>query len=596
MIKRLMAYFKNYKLPAILCPVLMFFEVLGDVAMPALMALIINRVDVTRSAEFSTADIYYVLKIGGLMVVVALAAMFCGAYSSRLAALASQGAGAELREDLFVKIQKFSFANIDYFSIPSLITRLTTDVNNLQQTGMMCLRMLVRAPFMFVFALLMSLSIHAELACVFLVAIPLLSVAIVIIMKKAHPRFMAFQDKIDNLNTSVQENLTNIRVVKSFVRGDHEKKKFKKSNDDLTATGIHAVKLVILNMPIMQLIVYCCIIAILFFGGRVVVDTGLAELSGAVYASTKLHAGDLLSFISYVTQILMSLMMLSMLFLQFTRARASGQRVLEVLDTRVDIEDPENALTQVPDGSVTFENVSFRYQTGSGEDTLNQITMHIKAGETIGIIGSTGSAKTTLVQLIPRLYDVTQGSVKVGGHDVREYALEPLHDAVAMVLQKNTLFSGTVRDNMKWGNPDATDDEIREACMHAQAWEFVSKMPQGLDTDLSQGGANLSGGQKQRLCIARALLKHPKILILDDSTSAVDTATDAKIRQAFAEELSGITKLIIAQRISSIAHADRIIVLDDGKIAAMGTHDELMETSEIYRDVYTSQQKGVISE
>ncbi|HIU29293.1 MAG TPA: ABC transporter ATP-binding protein [Candidatus Egerieisoma faecipullorum] len=596
MIKRLAAYFKNYKLPAILCPVLMLFEVMGDVAMPWLMAQILNRVDVSRAAEFTTADIYYVLKIGGLMVLVSLIAMFCGAYSSRLAAIASQGAGAELREDLFVKIQKFSFSNIDYFSIPSLITRLTTDVNNLQQTGMMCLRMLVRSPFMFLFALIMSISIHAELACVFLIAIPLLTIAVVVIMKKAHPRFMAFQDKIDDLNTSVQENLTNIRVVKSFVRGDYEKKKFKKSNDDLTATGIRAVKLVILNMPIMQLIVYICIIAILFFGGRVVVDTGLAELTGKVYESTGLQAGDLLSLISYVTQILSSLMMLSMLFLQFTRARASGQRVLEVLDTKIDITDPENALTEVPDGSIDFENVSFRYRMGSGEDTLSGINLHIRSGETIGIIGSTGSAKTTLVQLIPRLYDVTEGRIKVGGHDVKEYALEPLHDAVAMVLQKNTLFSGTVRDNMRWGDPDASDEEIREACEHAQAWDFVSKLPEGLDTDLSQGGANLSGGQKQRLCIARALLKHPKIIILDDSTSAVDTATDAKIRQAFSEELGGITTLIIAQRITSISNADRIIVLDDGKINAVGTHEELMETNEIYRDVYTSQQEGVISE
>lgn len=596
MIKRLISYFKNYRLPAILSPVLMFFEVLGDVAMPALMALIINRVDVTRSAEFGMDDIYYVLKIGGLMVAAALIAMFCGAYSSRLAAIASQGAGAELREDLYVKIQTFSFSNIDYFSVPSLITRLTTDVNNLQQTGMMCLRMLVRAPFMFLFALIMALSIHPELACVFLVAIPILGVAIFIIMKKANPRFLAFQDKIDDLNMSVQENLSNITVVKSFVRGEHEKKKFKKSNDDLTKTGIHAVKLVILNMPIMQLIMYSCIIAILFFGGRIVTDTSLASLTGQVYASTGLQAGDLLSFISYVTQILMSLMMLSMLFLQFTRARASGQRVLEVIDTKVDITDPEDALTKVPDGSIDFEDVSFRYKTGSGEDTLSDVNLHIKSGETIGIIGSTGSAKTTFVQLIPRLYDVTKGTVKVGGHDVKQYALEPLHDAVAMVLQKNTLFSGTVRDNMRWGNPDATDAEIQEACIHAQAWDFVSSLPQGLDTDLSQGGTNLSGGQKQRLCIARALLKHPKIIILDDSTSAVDTATDAKIRKAFSEELSGITALIIAQRISSIADADRIIVMDDGKINAVGTHEELMETNEIYRDVYVSQQEGVISE
>ncbi len=596
MVKRLVAYFKNYKRPAILCPVLMFFEVLGDVIMPYLMAKILNRVDITRENVFGMADIYYVLKIGGLMVAVALIAMFCGAYSSRLAAIAGMGAGAELREDLYKKIQTFSFSNIDYFSIPSLITRLTTDVNNLQQVGMMCLRMLVRSPFMFIFALVLALKIHAELAVVFLFAIPVLAAAIIVIMKMAHPRFMAFQDKIDGLNTSVEENLTNIRVVKSFVRGEHEKAKFKRSNDDLTATGIRAVKLVIMNMPIMQLIVYICIIAILFFGGRIVVDTSIEGFGGPAYTGRPLQTGDLLSLVSYVTQILSSLMMLSMLFLQFTRARASGARVLEVLDAKVDITDPENAVTTIENGAIDFDNVSFRYRTGSGENTLENINLHIKSGETIGIIGSTGSAKTTLVQLIPRLYDVTSGSVKVGGVDVREYAIEPLHDAVSMVLQKNTLFSGTVRDNMKWGDPDAGDEEIQKACEHAQAWDFVSKMPEGLDTDLSQGGANLSGGQKQRLCIARALLKHPKIIILDDSTSAVDTATDAKIRQAFEEELSGITTIIIAQRVNSILHADRIIVLDDGRISDVGTHDELMKSSEIYRDVYTSQQEGAISE
>ena len=590
MIKRLIAYFKNYKFYAILCPVLMLFEVLGDVMMPVLMAQIINRVSPDKA--FTNEDIYYVLKMGGVMVIVALAAMFCGAFSSYLASKASMGAGAELREDLFTKIQTFSFSNIDYFSVPSLITRMTTDVNNLQQTGMMCLRMLVRSPFMFIFALIMALSIHTELACIFLVAIPILAIAIILIMKTVHPRFMSFHEKIDDLNTSVQENLTNIRVVKSFVREKHEKEKFKKANDRLTSTGINAIKIVIMNMPIMQLVMYVCILAIVLFGGRLVVDTTL----GRVAAEAGLEPGDLLSFITYVSQILMSLMMLSMLFLQFTRARASGQRVLEVLDTEVDIKDPENPITEVPDGTIDFENVAFRYKSGNIEDTLSDINLHIESGETIGIIGSTGSAKTTLVQLIPRLYDVTKGSVKVGGHDVREYGLETLHDSVAMVLQKNTLFSGTVRDNMKWGNPDATDEEIINACKQAQAWDFISKKPEGLDGEVSQGGANFSGGQKQRLCIARALLKKPKIIILDDSTSAVDTATDAKIREAFATELKGITTIIIAQRINSISHADRIVVMDDGKIVDVGTHEELMKTSKIYNEVYTSQQEGVISE
>ena len=590
MIKRLLSYFKNYKLPAILCPLLMLLEVLGDVAMPMFMAKIVNRVSADR--VFTNTDIYYILKTGGLMVLVALAAMFCGAFSSYLASKASMGAGAELRDDLFTKIQTFSFSNIDYFSVPSLITRMTTDVNNLQQTGMMCLRMLVRSPFMLIFALIMALSIHKQLALVFIVAIPILATAIILIMKTVHPRFMAFHERIDDLNTSVQENLTNIRVVKSFVREKQEKEKFKKANDKLTDTGINAIKIVIMNMPIMQLVMYTCILAIVFFGGRIVVDTTLGNIAKDV----GLEAGDLLSFITYVSQILMSLMMLSMLFLQFTRARASGQRVLEVLDTEVDIKDPEQPITEVTDGSVDFVNASFRYKSGNKEDVLSNINLHINAGETIGVIGSTGSAKTTLVQLIPRLYDTTGGEVKVGGHNVRKYGLEPLHDAVAMVLQKNTLFSGTVRDNMKWGNRDATDEEIIEACKQAQAWDFISKKPGALDSEVSQGGANFSGGQKQRLCIARALLKKPKIIILDDSTSAVDTATDAKIREAFAKELKGITTIIIAQRITSISHADRIVVLDDGKINAVGTHEELLQTCEIYKEVYTSQQEGVISE
>ncbi len=595
MVKRLLAYFRNYKVYAILCPVMMLLEVVCDVFMPLMMAKIVNRINAGSALGLGGADVEYILKIGGLMVLLALFALFCGAYSNRLAAVASMGAGAEMREALFTKIQTFSFSDLDRFSVPSLITRLTTDVNNLQQTGMMVLRMLIRAPFMFFMALIIAVSINAELAAVFLVAIPGLGTAIFLIMKKAHPRFVLLQNKIDDLNASVQENLINMRVVKSFVRSGYEKEKFKKANDDMTRTAIHAVKLVITNMPLMQLIVYSCIIAILWLGGSMVVDTSAGELVTGTSVSG-LHTGDLLSLISYVSQILMSLMMLSMLFLQFVRARASAERVFEVLDTDPKLTDPENPVTEVPDGSITFRNVSFRYATGSGEDTLSGIHLDIRSGETIGIIGATGAAKTTLVQLIPRLYDVTDGTLLVGGRNVKEYSLETLRDAVAMVLQKNTLFSGTIRENMKWGNPDATDAEIMEACRHAQAWDFVSKMPAGLDTDLSRGAANLSGGQKQRLCIARALLKHPKIIILDDSTSAVDMANDSKIQEAFTTELKGITTIVIAQRIRSIAHADRIIVLDDGKISAIGNHETLLAENEIYRDVYTSQQEGVISE
>lgn len=573
MLKKLLPYFKKYRLPAILCPVLMFMEVVGDVLMPLLMSHIVDD-------GIKTKNIAYILQLGLLMVGLALFALFCGAYSSRLAAVASQGAGAELRLSLFEKIQTFSFSNLDQFSIPSLITRLTTDITNLQQAAMMALRMLVRSPAMLILALFMSILINPELAVVFLVAIPLLGVSLAVIMTNAHPRFRLLQKKIDALNTSVQENLISIRVVKSFVREDYEKEKFKKSNDELMKTALRAIKLVILNMPIMQLIMYGCILAILWFGGGMVTAGGM-------------ETGELISFISYVTQILMSLMMLSMVFLMFTRAKASGDRVLEVLQTDVDLRDPEEPVSEVADGSISFRNVRFRYAT-AGEDTLSDINLTICSGEIIGIIGSTGSAKTSLVQLIPRLYDTNAGEVLVGGADVRNYSLQTLRDAVAMVLQKNTLFSGTIRENLKWGNPGATDEELQAACEAAQAWSFISSMPQGLDTDLEQGGVNLSGGQKQRLCIARALLKKPKILILDDSTSAVDMATDAKIRDAFAENLRGITTLIIAQRIRSISHADRIIVLDDGKISAVGTHEELLKTSEIYRDVYTSQQEGVL--
>ncbi len=575
MVRKLLPYFRKYKLPALLCPLLMLLEVIGDVLMPRLMA---NIVDI----GIAQRDAVYVAQMGLLMVGVALFALACGAFSSRLGALASQGMGTELRDDLYGRIQSFSFANLDHFSVPSLITRLTSDITNLQNAAMMSMRMMVRAPFMLLLALIMALSINMRLATVFLVAIPLLMVFMVLIISRAHPRFMGLQKKIDGVNASVQENLTNIRVVKSFVRADFEKEKFANANNSLMQAAIRAIKLVILTMPMMQLIIYSCIVAILWFGGNMVMAGDMLT-------------GQLMSFITYVTQIMMSLMMLAMIFLTFTRAKASGERVLEVLETQPDIVDPPQPVLAVPDGSVEFRNVHFRYATGSGLDALTDVTLRIHSGEIIGIIGATGSAKTTFVQLIARLYDVSQGQVLVGGHDVRAYSLAALRDSVAMVLQKNMLFSGTVRENLLWGDAQATDDQLRRACEAAQAWDFVQELPNGLDTDLSQGGLNLSGGQKQRLCIARALLKQPRIIILDDSTSAVDMATDARIREAFAMHLRGITTMIIAQRIHSIAHADRILVLDDGRISAMGTHEELLQSSEIYRDVYTSQQEGAIA-
>lgn len=579
MIRKLLPFIRKYRRPALLCPLLMFLEVIAEVLMPILMSRIID-------IGISGQDIPFIVQTGLLMIGLALFALFCGAYSNRLAAIASQGFGAEVRQGLFDRIQDFSFANLDRFSVPSLITRLTNDVNNLQQAVMMGLRLLIRSPFMLILALIMSMLINRELATIFLIAIPILSVSLAVIMVHAYPRFRKLQHKLDQLNTSIQENLINIRVIKSFVRADHEKKRFRTANDDLRKTAIHAIQLVILNGPIMQFIMYGCILAILWFGGGMI-------------SAGSMKTGQLISFISYVTQILMSLMMLSMLFLMLVRAKTSGERVVEVLDTQVDLVSPEQGITTVTDGSIEMKQVRFHYpllhDSEQTNDVLTDISLIIRSGETIGLIGATGSAKTSLVQLIPRLYDVDAGQVLVSGHDVREYDLTALRDAVAVVLQKNTLFSGSIRDNLRWGNAEAADDEIQAACENAQAWSFITAMPDGLDTWLDQGGVNLSGGQKQRLCIARALLKHPKILILDDSTSAVDMATDARIREELAVHRSDITTVIIAQRIRSIEQADRIIVLDEGRIHGIGTHAELLADNEIYRDVYLSQQEGVIA-
>lgn len=575
MLKKFISYLKPYRLAAIAGPLLVLAEVVIDILMPTMMSSIVD-------VGIKSSNMDFICRAGTLMIVLALIALGCGAFSNRLAAVASQGFGYQVRQGLFDKIQDFSFANLDRFSVPSLITRLTNDVSNLQQSVMMALRMLVRAPFMMILSIVMVLSINSRLSMIFLVAIPLLSLSLYFILTSAHPRFRKLQNKIDRLNTLVQEDLVGIRVIKSFVRADHEKARFQEANDSLMKSAIHAVSLVVLNGPIMQLIMYGCIISILWFGGNMV--------SGG-----NLLTGQLISFIVYVTQILISLNMLSMLFLMFTRAKASADRIMEVFDTDIDIVGKENGITEVIEGSIEFRGVCFRYPGNSAVNDLDMISFHISPGEIVGIIGATGSGKSTLVQLLPRLYDATEGSVMLGGCDVKEYDLSVLRDAVSMVLQKNTLFSGTIRENLLWGNENASEEEIRSACEAAQSWEFIARMPAGLDTVLGQGGINLSGGQKQRLCIARALLKHPKVLVLDDSTSAVDMATDAKIRHEFKTRLRGITTIIIAQRISSIEHADKIIIMDNGRIAGIGTHKEMLESNSIYRDIYTIQLEGSLT-
>lgn len=571
--KKLLKYMRKYIFFALLCPVLMVLEVLADIYIPYLMSRIVDIGIVNQ-------DIEYIVQLGLIMVVAALLAMVFGILSSHFGARAGYGFASGIRDEVFEKVQGFSFANLDQFSVSSLITRLTNDCNTIGQVTMMSLRMAVRAPFMMLFALIMALRINASLARVFMVAIPVTALVIVVIMIKARPLFRKMQTCVDRVNAVIQENLTGIRVVKSFNRQDFEEGKFKVRNDDLKNTALKAISLVIFMMPLLNLIIYSTIIAVLWFGGL------------QVTAGT-MGGGELISFITYITQILMSLMMMSFFFMQFIRGSASVSRVLEVLNTESEIKEVKEPITELKDGSLAFKNVYFRYP-GSKECILKDINFSIETGEVLGIIGSTGSSKSTLVQLIPRLYDVSEGSVIVGGHDVREYELKALRDQVAFVLQKNTLFSGTIRENMQWGNEEATDEEIIRALKQAQAWEFVSKYEDGLDHRVEQGGSNFSGGQKQRLTIARALLKNPKIIILDDSTSAVDMATDARIQQAFKEELKGVTTIIIAQRISSIQHADRILVMNEGKIESFGKHEELLEISPVYREIYETQQRGVM--
>lgn len=571
-VRKLLTCVGKYKKYAILAPIVVICEGALDILIPFLMSKIID-------VGIKNGDVAYVVKIGVLMIVMALASLVLGALSGRFAAVAGMGFGKNIRKKLFDKVQDFSFANTDKFSTASLVTRLTTDVTNTQNAFMMVIRTLARAPFMMICATVMAIKINAELAVIYLFAIPILGVALYLIATRAYPRFQAMLKKYDKLNAQVEESLIAIRVVKAFVRKDYENQKFEDAADGLRVMQKRAEKLIILNGPAMQIVMYTCMICICWFGGNMIIAGGM-------------QTGELMSFISYLTQILMSLMMLSMIFVMLVMSQASVTRITEVLDETVDIPDNEGGIDRVEDGSIEFKNVSFSYAKDPDNQTLSHINLSIQSGETVGIIGGTGTGKTSLVQLIPRLYDVLDGELLVGGHDVREYQLEALRSGVAMVLQKNVLFSGTIRENLKWGNENATDEEIIAACKAAEAHDFIMSFPDGYETELGQGGVNVSGGQKQRLCIARALLKKPQIVILDDSTSAVDTATDSRIRRALREELAGTTTIIIAQRVTSVSDADKIVVLDDEGINAVGTHEELLETNEIYREVFESQQKG----
>ena len=572
MIKRILQEVKEYRKASFLAPIFMVGEVVLEISLPFLMSFIIDK-------GVSQGDMTEVTKYGLIMIVAAFGSLFCGAMSGKYAAYASAGFAKNLRRAMFYNIQDFSFHNIDKFSTAGLVTRLMTDVTNIQNAYQMVLRMCVRAPLTLVCAMAMTFVINAELSRVFLYAIAFLGIVLIFIMKFAHPIFLQVFNRYDDLNASVQENITNMRVVKAYVKEDYEISKFNKASYNIYRMFKKAENILIFNSPAMQLSMYACILAISWLGARMIVGGSMTT-------------GELMSMMTYTTNILMSLMMLSMIFVMLSMSFASVQRIDEVLDEKSDIVSPEKAVTEVKDGSIDFHHVSFAYSADQEADSLEDIDLHIRSGETIGILGGTGSGKSSLVQLIPRLYDVTKGSLYVGGVDVKEYDLDVLRNQVSMVLQNNVLFSGTIKDNLRWGNPNASDEEMLQACRLAQADEFIQRFPNGYDTHIEQGGSNVSGGQKQRLCIARALLKNPKILILDDSTSAVDTRTDYLIRKAFREDIPDITKLIISQRISSIEDADRIVVLDDGKINGIGTHAELLKTNEIYQEVYRTQVKG----
>ena len=572
MIKTLLAQVKEYRNVSLITPVFTALEVVMEVLIPFVTASIIDK-------GIEAGDIGQIYFYGGIMLVIAFLSLFFGVMAGRTASKASSGFAANLRDGMYENIQKFSFSNIDKFSTAGLVTRMTTDVTNIQMAYQMCMRIAVRAPLMFISSMVMCMFINVKLSMIFLVAILVLAAALFLIMSHATKTFSKVFRKYDDLNASVQENVSGIRVVKAFVREDYEKEKFSKAAENLYRLFVKAEGLLTLNSPVMMLVVYGCMISLSWFGARFIVAGSLTT-------------GELTSMFSYVMSMLMSLMLLSMVFVMITMSAASGQRIAEVLEEKPDLVNPEGAIHEAADGSIDFNHVDFSYKHGSGEDTLHDIDLHIRSGETIGIIGGTGSGKSSLVNLISRLYDVDRGSVLVGGRDVRAYDMEALRNQVAVVLQKNVLFSGTILDNLRWGKEDATLEECKEACEQACADEFIKRFPDGYDTWIEQGGSNVSGGQKQRLCIARALLKKPKILILDDSTSAVDTATDAKIRQAFAKKIPGTTKLIIAQRISSVQDADRILVLDGGRVNGFDTHERLLKTNEIYRDIYETQTQG----
>ena len=568
---------RQYKKDVFLSPMYTTFCVILEILIPYLTASIIDK-------GIAVGDMGHVARIGALMAVMAVLAMFCGVRAGVHSARASTGLASNLRESMFARIQDYSFSNIDKFSTAGLVTRLTTDVTNIQNAFQMLLMICTRSPVTLIVALFMAFSISARLSLIFLVAMAFLAVMLVIFIPKAMGYFKQMFKKYDKVNGVVKENVGAIRVVKAFVREDYEDKKFSDAAGELFQNSISAERIISFNMPIMQLTVYSCILLISWFGAKMIVN------------QTGLTTGELTSLLSYVMNILMSLMMLSMVFVMVTQSAAAAQRIEEVLEEQPDITSPENAVKNVRDGSVDFEHVTFAYQQRSGKPVLSNINLHIKSGETIGIMGGTGSSKTSLVSLISRLYDATEGSVRVGGEDVRRYDVESLRDAVSVVLQNNVLFSGTIYDNLRWGDPNASDEECQRACRLACADDFIRSFPDGYNTHIEQGGSNVSGGQKQRLCIARAILRKPKILILDDSTSAVDTKTDALIRRAFREEIPDTTKIIIAQRISSVMDADQIIVMDNGLINGRGTHEELLASNEIYREVYESQQKGGLEE
>ena len=572
MIKRLARCIREYKLPSLLSPICMIGEVTMEIFVPLVLAELLRQ-------GIEPGYMPAVWKYGGLLALCALCSLAFGVASAFFAAYASTGFARNLRHDMFAKVQTFDFANIDKFSTSSIVTRMTSDVATLQMTFQMSIRMIFRTPVMLVMALIMAFRISPRLSIIYCITLPLLAFGLFVLIKLVHPIFERVFKTYDKLNNVVQENVRGIRVVKSFVRESAETEKFTETSDRIYKDFVKAERIMAFNNPLMQFAVYTCIIVISYLGAQLVVGG-------------ELDAPALTTMFTYTSQILMGLMMMSMVFVMFTMSRAPMQRAYEILTEEPQLQNPANPVTEVADGSIDFEHVSFRYAKTAGRNALDQIDLHIASGMTVGILGDTGSSKSTLVQLIPRLYDVTEGTLKVGGVDVRSYDIHALRDQVSVVLQKNVLFSGTIKENLRWGNPNATDEEMEHACKLACAHDFIVSFPDGYDTHIEQGGTNVSGGQKQRLCIARALLKKPKILILDDSTSAVDTRTDAMIRQAFREEIPGTTKLIIAQRVASVQDADMILVLDGGRIAAQGDHETLLKTSPIYREVYESQVKG----